>query len=172
MIKSKLVAVLVAVTAAIILAGLPAEGADKKASSKVKNGKLVKIHYTLTVDGEIVDSSLDGDPMEIKVGSGQVIPGFEEAIMGMKVGEKRSFEVYPEDGYGEVDTNAFQEVDRDRMPKDLELEEGMVLYAQGPKGQTFPARVTKVTDEVVTMDFNHPLAGKTLNFEVEIISVN
>jgi peptidylprolyl isomerase len=130
------------------------------------------LHYTLTVDDEVIDSSAEGNPMELKVGSGQVIPGFEDAIMGMKVGEKKSFSVEPEDGYGEVNPDAYQEVPLERMPEDLELEVGMVLYTQGPNGQPIPARVDEIHEDVVIMDFNHPLAGKTLNFEVEIVSID
>jgi FKBP-type peptidyl-prolyl cis-trans isomerase 2 len=172
MIRTKLVAVLAALTVMFAFMCVTAQGAEKETSAKVEEGKLVKLHYTLTVDGDVIDSSADKDPLELKVGSGQVIPGFEKAIMGMKTGEKKSFEVSPKDGYGEVDPEAFQEVSREKMPEDLELKEGMVLYAQAPDGQSIPARVSKITDKVVVMDFNHPLAGKTLNFEVEIVSVN
>ncbi|NIO11402.1 MAG: peptidylprolyl isomerase [Deltaproteobacteria bacterium] len=150
--------------------GAHAEGAKKGA--KVKEGSVVKVHYMLTVEGEVVDSSAGGDPMEVKVGSGQVIPGFEKAIIGMKVGEKKTFKVPPEEAYGNPDPEVIQVVSKADLPPDLEPEVGMVLFAQSPDGERFPARIAEIREDEVVMDFNHPLAGKTLEFEVEIVSID
>jgi peptidylprolyl isomerase len=169
--KQTLFAVLVCFVVAIAFLGAEAEGA-KKETAKVKDGSKVKVHYTLTVDGEVMDSSRERDPMEVKVGSGQMIPGFEKAIMGMKVGDKKTFKVSPEDGYGPEDPEGFQVVPLNSMPPDLELEVGMVLHAQNPDGDRFPATVAEIRKREVVMNFNHPLAGKTLEFDVEIISIN
>jgi FKBP-type peptidyl-prolyl cis-trans isomerase 2 len=138
----------------------------------VTEGKLVKVSYTLTVDGNIVDSTQEGKPFEFQIGNKQVIPGFEEAIIGMEVGEKKSFEVSPDKGYGQEDPRGIQEVSKDKLPPDIVPEVGMTLYATRPDGQTFPARITEVKEDVVIANLNHPLAGKTLNFEVGVIEID
>jgi len=153
---------------------VPVEGADQSIKEDVPlviEGKRVRVHYTLTVDGNIIDSSKEGEPMEIRVGTRQVIPGFENAIKNMKVGEKKSFEVSPEEGYGLEDPKAIHEVSRDKLPPDLKPEPGMTLYAKDKNGLPMPIRITEVKKDTVVMNFNHPLAGKTLKFEVEIIEI-
>jgi FKBP-type peptidyl-prolyl cis-trans isomerase 2 len=100
-----------------------------------------------------------------------VIPGFEKAIMGMKTGEKKSFQVSPEEGYGPKDPEAMQEVSRDRLAPDIKPAVGMKLYATGQGGQVITATIVEVKEDAVVLDFNHPLAGKTLNFDVEIVEI-
>jgi|Deesub1362A_J573_1020465.scaffolds.fasta_scaffold07110_2 peptidylprolyl isomerase len=152
-----------------------AQGEEKGDKSKkekvVKDGSRVKLHYTLKVEGEIIDSSRDREPFVFQVGSNQVIPGFEKGIKGMKVGEKKSFKVLPKDGYGEVNKEAIQEVPKEKMPKGIELKPGMTLYVSGGGGYPMPVKVVEVKKDVVVIDFNHPLAGKTLNFDVEILEI-
>lgn len=138
----------------------------------VAEGKMVKVSYTLKVDGNVIDSSKDGEPFEFKVGSKQVIDGFEKALIGMKAGEKKSFQVAPEEGYGKEDPRGIQEMSRDKLPPDMKPEAGMTLYAKGPNGETIPVRITEVKEGAVVINFNHPLAGKTLNFDVEIFDIN
>jgi peptidylprolyl isomerase len=147
------------------------EGAIKEDVPLVTEGKKVRAHYTLTVEGNIIDSSKEREPMEIQVGSRQVIPGFEKAIKGMKLGEKKSFDVSPEEGYGLEDPEAIQEVSRDKLPPDIKPEPGMTLYAKDKNGRPMPVKIMEVKNDVVVMNFNHPLAGKTLKFEVEIIEI-
>jgi FKBP-type peptidyl-prolyl cis-trans isomerase 2 len=171
-------------TAIIILTGLMitifcfigiSEGVEKKPNEEVKmviEGKLVKVNYTLTVDGNVVDSSKEGEPFEFTAGSSQVIPGFDESIMGMKAGEKKSFQVGPEKGYGEENPKGIQQVPRDKLPADMKPEVGMTLHATMPDGQAIPARIIEVQEDIIVLNFNHPLAGKTLNFEVEVVDVN
>ena len=137
----------------------------------ITEGKLVKVIYTLTVDGNIVDSSKEGEPFQFTAGSNQVIPGFEEAILGMKSGEKKSFQVSPEQGYGHENPKGIQTVPKDKFPANLNPEVGMTLHATMPDGQAIPARIIEVKDDTIILNFNHPLAGKTLNFEVEIVDV-
>jgi len=151
------------------------EGVEKKPNEEVimvTEGKLVKVNYTLSVDGNVVDSSKEGEPFEFEAGSIQVIPGFDEAIMGMKAGEKKSFQVSPEKGYGEENPKGIQEVPRDKLPADMKPEVGMTLHATMPDGQVIPARIIAIEEDIIVLNFNHPLAGKTLNFEVEVIDVN
>jgi len=145
---------------------------EKKAEAVVTDGSKVKLHYTLRVDGKVIESSRGKEPFVFEVGSKQVIPGFEKAVKGMKVGEKKSFKVEPEDAYGQRRKEAIQEVPKERMPKGLEIKPGMTLYAQGPGGHPIPVKVVEVKKDRVVVDFNHPLAGKTLNFDVEILEIN
>ena len=148
-----------------------AEKGKKKGAVKVAEGSSVKLNYTLTVDGKVVDSSKGHEPLEFKVGSHQVIPGFEKAVLGMKVGEKKSFTVSPEEGYGPVNPKAFQEIPRKQLPSEITPKAGMTLYAQGKDNRPVPVRIKEVKGDVVVMDFNHPLAGKTLNFDIEVVEI-
>jgi FKBP-type peptidyl-prolyl cis-trans isomerase 2 len=155
--------------AATLTAVAPAAAAKKTAV--VADGKTVKVNYTLTVDGKVVDSSKGRSPLEFKEGSHQVIPGFEKAVMGMKVGQKKSFTVKPADGYGLVNPKAFQEVPKKQLPADLTPKAGMTLLAQAKDGRKIPVTIKEVKKDTVVIDFNHPLAGKTLNFNVEVVDV-
>ena len=150
-----------------------AHGAEKdtKKEQVVTDGSKVKLHYTLKVDGKVIDSSREREPFVFQMGSNQVIPGFEKGIKGMKVGEKKSFKVLPKDGYGEINKEAIQEVPKEKMPKGMEVKPGMTLYVSGGGGHPMPVKVVEVKKDVVVIDFNHPLAGKTLNFDVEILEI-
>lgn len=138
----------------------------------VSEGNMIKVNYTLTVDGQVIDSSKKDSPLEFKVGSKQVITGFESAVIGMRIGEKKSFKVAPGEGYGPENPSAIQKVTKDRLPADPKPEVGMALHAKTATGQTLTGRITEIQDDTVVIDFNHPLAGKTLNFEVEIMEIN
>lgn len=131
----------------------------------------VQVHYTLTVDGKVEDSSEGRPPITFVAGAGQMIPGFDKAVHGMQAGEKKSFDLSPAEGYGEVRPEAFQEVPKDQLPADLKPEAGMTLYAKGPGGQPIPVKISEVRDKTVMVDMNHPLAGKTLHFDIEVVSV-
>ena len=137
----------------------------------VTDGARVKLHYTLTVEGKVIDSSREGEPFAFQVGAKQVIPGFEKAIIGMKVGEKKFFQVSPDEGYGQEDPEGIDEVFKENLPPDLEPEVGMTLYATGAQGQTIPGRITEVRQDSVVININHPFAGKTLDYEVEIVEI-
>jgi FKBP-type peptidyl-prolyl cis-trans isomerase 2 len=137
----------------------------------VAEGKLVKVNYTLTVDGNVVDSSKEGEPFEFRTGDNQVIPGFEEALMGMHAGEKKSFQVSPDKGYGQEDPRGIQTIPRDKLPNDRNPEVGMTLNAKMPNDQTIQARISEVKEDTVVLNFNHPLSGKILNFSVEVVEI-
>jgi FKBP-type peptidyl-prolyl cis-trans isomerase 2 len=139
--------------------------------SVVTDGDTVNVHYSLTVDGNLIDSSSGKEPLKFQVGSGQVIPGFNDAVKGMKVGEKRSFEISPAEGYGEENPAAFKDVPRDSIPAEITPEAGMTLHAKGPNGESLPVMVKEVKDDVVVLNLNHPLAGKTLNFDIEVVEI-
>ncbi len=137
----------------------------------VGDGSTVKVHYTLAVDGKEIDSSRKGEPMSFQVGSNKVIPGFENAVKGMSVGQKKSFQVKPEDGYGQEDPRHVIEVPKSQLPPGAKPEVGMILYAEGQGGRATPVKTAAVKSDSVMVDFNHPLAGKTLNFDVEIVEI-
>jgi FKBP-type peptidyl-prolyl cis-trans isomerase 2 len=139
----------------------------------IKYGDKVKIHYKGTLDdGTVFDSSEGRDPLEFEVGSKQVIPGFEKAVKGMKKGDKNTFKIDCKDAYGEQNPSMVQKIPRDKLPADQEPKAGMMVGIGLPNGQQMPAKITKVTDKEVTLDVNHPLAGKNLTFEIELVSVN
>ena len=162
---------LFAVFAAVTVSA-PARAAEKPTKgAAVADGKTVKVNYSLTVDGKVVDSSKGREPLEFKEGAHQMIPGFEKALMGMKAGQKKSFTLKPEEGYGKINPKAYQEVPKSQLPKDMTPEAGMTLMAQTKDGQKIPVRIKEVKKDSVVMDFNHPLAGKTLKFDVEVVDV-
>ncbi len=136
-----------------------------------KDGDTVKVHYTGTFDdGAVFDSSENhGTPLEFKVGAQQVIKGFENAVRGMKKGQEKTIKITPEEGYGHPKPELVQKVPRDQLPTDPKPKEGMMLAVKLPNGYQMPARISEVTDKEVTIDLNHPLAGKTLNFKIKLV---
>ncbi|MEC3861408.1 peptidylprolyl isomerase [Mesobacterium sp. TK19101] len=140
--------------------------------TQVKSGDTVKIHYTGTLaDGSTFDSSAGRDPLEFTVGSGQIIPGLDKAIPGMTVGDKKVVEVPCAEAYGESNPEACQPVPRSNIPDDIPLDLGMQLQMQTPSGQVVPVTVVEVTETEVTLDANHPLAGKDLTFAIELVAI-
>ena len=137
----------------------------------IKEGSKVSLEYTLTVDEQVVDTSVGKEPLQYVQGSKQIIPGLESELAGLKVGDEKTVTVQPKDGYGEVNLNAFQEVQRSALPLDVEPQVGMMLEMTDTDGNSFPASITKVEKDKITVDFNHPLAGKTLHFKIKILKI-
>ena len=137
----------------------------------VQDGLVVSMDYKLTVDGEVLDSSEDAGPLQFLAGYGNIVPGLEREMAGMKIGESKDVVVAPADGYGEFDEEAFMEVPRNEFPTDLQLEEGIELNVTDEDGQNQYARVENITDENVRLDFNHPLAGAELHFTVKVVAL-
>lgn len=137
----------------------------------IEKGSKVSIHYHLKVDGTTVDSSEGRDPLTFVHGEGEIIPGLENELVGMNVGDKKNVTVPPEDGYGEHHEEGVQKVPRQAFKDADELNVGNIVAIQAPDGQAFQATVTEIEGDSVTLDLNHPLAGKTLNFEVEVMDV-
>lgn len=153
-----------------LVAGMSACGSDKMA---VKNGDNVSVEYKGTLeDGTVFDSSEGKEPLSFVVGSGQLIKGFDEAVVGMSVNDEKDITLNSQDAYGESNPQLVQKVPRSSLPKSDEIKEGMVLVANLPDGQQIPGRITKFTDDDVFVDFNHPLAGKVLNFHIKLLSIN
>ncbi|MBN2881856.1 peptidylprolyl isomerase [Candidatus Woesearchaeota archaeon] len=142
------------------------------ANEVVEDNKQVSVDYTGTLDdGSVFDSSEGREPLKFVVGLGHVIPGFEKAVVGMKVGEEKDIHIDSKDAYGDYDDKLMQEVPRDAVPQDLEVKEGMTLALRAPTGQVVPAKVVQVTDSIVKLDLNHPLAGQNLNFKLKVVSI-
>lgn len=153
----------------------PAKPKAEKATSddKVKDGDTITIDYVGSLeDGTVFDSSeRHGQPLEFQVGCGQVIKGFEDAMKGMKKGESKKIKIQPEDAYGAPDERLVKKFPKDQLPKEPEPKEGMVLTVGTPDGRTMFAQIKDVSETEVTIDLNHPLAGKVLNFEVKVIDI-
>jgi FKBP-type peptidyl-prolyl cis-trans isomerase 2 len=139
-------------------------------SEPAKDGDRVRVHYTGRLeDGNEFDSSREGEPLEFTVGGGEVIPGFDEAVRGMQVGDTKTVEIEPGDAYGERREQLVQTVEREKMNLDFELHEGMTLAMQLPDGNQIPVNVAGVNETEVTLDANHPLAGEKLIFDLELV---
>lgn len=139
----------------------------------LKVNDTVKVHYTGTLkNGEVFDSSKGKEPLEFTIGAGQIIPGFENGIMGMKVDESKTINIAADDAYGARRDELVQEVPKAQLPAEINPQVGMQLMSQGPDGQQIPLVVTEVKETSITVDANHPLAGKDLIFEVSIVSIN
>jgi FKBP-type peptidyl-prolyl cis-trans isomerase 2 len=138
-----------------------------------KDGDNVKVHYTgKLTDGSVFDTSLEREPMEFTLGQGQLIPGFENAVIGMVVGDKTTVEISPEQGYGPHISEMVETVPRGDFPPDIEPEVGQMLRVTQPDGENLVVTITGVTDDTVTVDANHPLAGKDIVFDIELIAIN
>ncbi len=140
--------------------------------SLAKNGDTVKVHYTgKLADGVEFDSSIGGEPLEFDLGAGQVIEGFESAIVGMKEGEKKTVTIPVDKAYGEINEDYILTASRDKLPPDLEPFVGLQLLMPVPNSEPVPVTVTEFDDNEITLDANHPLAGKELIFDLELIGV-
>ncbi|NTW81831.1 MAG: peptidylprolyl isomerase [Chlorobiaceae bacterium] len=140
--------------------------------AQAKIGDVVKVHYTGTLDdGTVFDTSADRDPLEFIVGKGQVIPGFDSAVIDMVPGETRVTVIPADDAYGAHSPELVTDVDRERFPADMELEIGQQLQVGLADGQQAIVMVVDLSDTAVTLDANHPLAGQTLTFEIELVEI-
>jgi peptidylprolyl isomerase len=137
-----------------------------------KSGDTVKVHYKGTLDdGTVFDSSLEREPLQFQLGAGQILPGFEKAVEGLTPGEKTTASIPAAEAYGERNDEAIIKVERAQLPEGLDPQVGQQLQMRHPNGQAMPVRVTEVSEVDVTIDANHPLAGKDLKFEIELVAV-
>jgi peptidylprolyl isomerase len=140
--------------------------------SQAKNNDKVAVHYTGKLDdGTVFDTSANKDPLEFTLGAGQVIPGFENGIIGMAEGETKTVKIAPAEAYGDVRQDLIISVKKDEIPADINVEVGQHLQINQPNGQAIPVKVTAATDTEVTLDANHPLAGQTLTFDIELVKI-
>ncbi|AFO90196.1 peptidylprolyl isomerase [Phaeobacter inhibens] len=141
--------------------------------TEVKSGDTVRIHYTgKLTDGSVFDSSEGREPLEFTVGSGQVIEGMDAGLIGMTAGETKTLDIPADQAYGPSHDEARQTIPREGIPDDIPLEVGTQLQMQAPTGEVLPVTVVEVTEATVTLDANHPLAGKDLIFDIELVSIN
>ncbi|MCB0762796.1 MAG: peptidylprolyl isomerase [Flavobacteriales bacterium] len=140
--------------------------------SQAKKQDTVKVHYTgkLTT-GEVFDTSLQREPLEFVVGAGMMIQGFDAAVEGMSLNEKKTINIAPDQAYGEVRQELMQKVPREHLPEDMQPEVGQTLVAQSPDGRETHVVVAQVSEDHIVVDANHPLAGKELVFEIELVSI-
>jgi FKBP-type peptidyl-prolyl cis-trans isomerase SlyD len=142
-----------------------------KAANVIEDGSVVSFEYTLSgEDGKTIESNKGKPPLKYTQGSHQIVPGLEKGLAGMKAGEEKRVKVKPEDGYGPVDPKGFQEFPKDKIPSEG-LKVGSVLMARGPQGQQVPVRVHEIKENTVVLDLNHPMAGKTLVFDIKVLDV-
>ena len=163
-----LIVVILLLGAALMISGCNAAPGTRQA----ENGDTVQVGYTgKLADGTVFDSSLEGEPLEFTLGAGEVIPGFEKAVLGMKVGEKKTVTIPVNEAYGPPRDELIVEVPRDELSSSITPQVGMRLQQVGTDGSVIIAVITKVSDATVTLDANHPLAGKDLTFEIELVSI-
>ena len=140
---------------------------------QVKEGDVVKVHYTgKLVNGEQFDSSVGREPLEFTVGAGQMIKGFDDAMPGMNLGEKKTINIAPEDAYGPRSEEAIIEFPKENVPADMVLEPGMPLTLSNQAGQPVPVIVVEVKDNIIILDANHFLAGQELIFDIELVEIS
>ena len=157
------------VLAVILMIGVMITGCS---AAQAENGDTVQVNYTgKLADGTVFDSSVGREPLEFTLGAGQMIPGFEKAVLGMKVGEKKTVTIPVDEAYGPRRDDMIMEVPREKLPSDLTPEVGQQLQVTRQDGGISIVTITKVTDNTVTIDANHPLAGKDLTFEIELLKI-
>lgn len=141
-------------------------------ATAVKTGDKVAVHYTGKLpDGSVFDSSRDREPLQFVLGERRVIPGFENAVIGMTTGETKTARIPAADAYGERQPEMIVQFERDKIPPDIDVKVGQELQVQTTAGQAIPARVVDASEEDVTLDANHPLAGQDLTFDIELVDV-
>jgi peptidylprolyl isomerase len=141
-------------------------------TQKVKKGDTVMLHYTGRFkDGKVFDNSQERNPIPVKVGAGEIIEGLEKAVVGMKPGEKQTVTVKPEEGYGHYSEDLIVEMPEEKIPENISPQEGMRLQLINEEGQKLPVVVKEILDDAIKLDANHPLAGKTLVFDLELVEV-
>jgi len=139
--------------------------------SQVAKDLVVSLTYTLTVAGDVVDEADQADPLLYLHGHKNIVPGLESALVGMKVGESKTVVVKPQDGYGEYDEDDVEVVPREEFPDEIPLQTGVEILIEDEEGDEVSATILEVTKDKVTLDFNHPLAGKELHFEVTVLDL-
>ncbi len=141
-------------------------------AAQAKNGDTVQVNYTgKLAEGTVFDTSIGREPLEFTLGAGQVIPGFEKAVLGMKVGEKKTVTIPADEAYGPRRDEQIVELPREKLPSDLTPEVGQQLVTRQSDGTEIVVTITSVSDDAVTIDANHPLAGKDLTFEIELVKI-
>jgi FKBP-type peptidyl-prolyl cis-trans isomerase SlyD len=149
----------------------PIAAQSTKEDRVVEDGAVISLQYTLSgEDGKTIESNKGREPLKYTQGVKQIIPGLEKALVGMKVGEEKRVEIKPEEGYGPINEHAIQEFPKEKIPQEMQ-KVGVQLMLKGPQGQALPVRVKEIKEKTVLMDMNHPMAGKTLVFDIKILDI-
>jgi peptidylprolyl isomerase len=160
------------IAAVVMVLALAVIALSACSAPQAKTGDTVQINYTGKLsDGTVFDTSVGGSPLEFKLGAATVIPGFEKAVLGMKVGEKKTVTIPVNEAYGPPQDDMIMEIPRDQLSKELVPVVGQHLQSTNKDGTTIVVKVIKVTDTTITVDANHPLAGKDLTFELELVKI-
>lgn len=173
---------IIALIAAVIFAGClekdetppstPTPLSTSTLTATAKEGDSVKVHYTGTLDdGSVFDTSIGGAPLQFTIGEGQVIPGFEQGVLGMKLGESKTVKIPVDQAYGPYQESLVWTLDRDQLPEGMEPEVGLRLTLFQENGQIIPVTVIEVFESNVTVDANHPMAGKDLTFDIQLVEI-
>jgi FKBP-type peptidyl-prolyl cis-trans isomerase 2 len=141
-------------------------------TQKVKKGDTIMLHYTGRFkNGKVFDNSQERNPIPVEVGAGEIIRGLEKAVLGMRPGEKKTVTVIPEEGYGDYSQDLLVEVPEEKIPENISPQEGMQLQLINEEGQKLPVVVKEILNDGIKLDANHPLAGKTLVFDLELVEI-
>lgn len=140
--------------------------------SKAKTGDTVMVHYTGTLeDGTVFDSSRSREPLQFTIGKGQLIKGFEDAVMGMSIGDTKTIKIPSDEAYGPHRNELILKFNKAEIPPSIEAKQGLVLQLKSPDGRVIAATITEISRDSVTLDANHPLAGKDLTFEIDLVEI-
>ena len=140
-------------------------------AAKIENGKKVTLYYKLLVNGQLLETANEKDPFTYVHGQHQIVPGLEKNLAGLSVGDKKTIHIQAEEAYGPVDPKAFREIEIEKLPKDVTPKVGTLLEAHSPQGEAMLVKIREVKPKTVVIDFNHPLAGKELEFQIEVINI-
>ena len=165
--KTRAILLGILLTGPFLISGCGGDG-----SATAQDGNTVKVHYTGTLeDGSVFDTSVGKEPLEFTLGEGRVITGFENAVRGMKVGQSKTVSIPVDEAYGQHRDDLVLVVERSQLPEDREPEVGQQLYMQQPNGSTITVIIIELSETTATLDANHPLAGKDLTFEIELVEI-
>ena len=140
--------------------------------TQTKKGDIVRVHYTgKLADGTVFDSSMEREPLEVCIGQGMVVPGFDKALIGMNKGDTKTVKIPPEEAYGNYVEGLNLVIKKEHLPPDIEPQVGMMLHGRADDGENIDATITKVRGDFITLDANHPFAGKTLTFEIQLVDI-
>ena len=168
----KIVAIIVIIAMLLVLSPFFSGLSGTIGAKQVKQGDTVKVEYRGTFDnGTVFDTSQGREPLEFIAGTGQMIAGFDNAVIGMKIGQEKEIKLQPSEAYGDYDPQLVQEIPKEQVPIEEELKQGMALAVTLPNGRQVPATITKVANNTITIDLNHPLAGKILNFKLKVVDI-
>lgn len=141
------------------------------ASPKIETGKKVTLTYKLFVEGTLLETADTKQPFTYTHGQKQIVPGLEKGLIGLRVGDRRTIDVSPEEAYGPVNSKAYREFEKEKLPSDIPLKIGTLVEARSPEGERMLVKIKEIKAKTVILDFNHPLAGKKLQFQIEVLNI-